>query len=128
MNVLDEDIGQSQSQQLAARRIHFRQIGEGVGRTGMKDREDILPLLHQLKQPTFFTLDHGFYHPMLLHHSYCLVFLDVWDDEAAEYIRRFLRHPEFRTQAQRMGKVVRVRHSGVSYWQARVKEELTLSW
>ena len=63
---------------------------------------------------------------MLLHQGYCLVFLDVWDDEAAEYIRRFLRHPEFRTQAQRMGKVTRVRHGGVSYWQVQVKEELTL--
>lgn len=128
MNVLDEDIGQSQGQHLAARKIHFRKIGAGVGRTGMKDREDILPLLHRLKQPTFFTLDHGFYHPMLLHQGYCLVFLDVWDDEAAEYIRRLLHHPEFRTQAQRMGKVARVRHTGVNYWQVRVKGELTLSW
>jgi hypothetical protein len=128
MNIVDEAIGAPECQRLRAYRIHFRQIGAGVGRTGMKDREDILPLLHRLKQPTFFTLDHGFYHPMLLHQGYCLVFLDVWDDEAAEYIRRLLRHPEFRTQAQRMGKVVCVRHSGVSYWQIPVKEEQTASW
>ncbi|MBI3245376.1 MAG: hypothetical protein HYZ50_02580 [Deltaproteobacteria bacterium] len=128
MNILDEDIGQSQGQHLAGRKIHFWKIGAGVGRAGMKDREDILPLLHRLKQPTFFTLDHGFYHPTLRHQRYCLVFLDVWDDEAAEYIRRLLRHSEFRTRAQRMGKVVRVRHSGVNYWQIEEKEERTASW
>ena len=128
MNVLDEDIGRSQCQHLATRKIHFQKIGEGVGRLGMKDREDILPLLHRLKRPTFFTLDHGFYHPPLLHQGYCLVFLDVWEDEAAEYIRRFLHHPKFRTQAQRMGKVVRVRHSGVSYWQIHLREEYLLRW
>lgn len=128
MNILDEDIGQSQRELLAAQKIHFRKIGAGIGRLGMKDREDILPLLHQLKHPTFFTLDHGFYHPTLLHQRYCLVFLDVWDDEAAEYIRRFLRHSEFRTQTQRMGKVIRVRHNNVSYWQTHIREERTLRW
>lgn len=105
-----------------------RQIGRELGRPGLKDHEGILPLLHQLKRATFFTLDHGFYHPTLLHQGYCLVFLDVWDDEAAEYIRRFLRHLEFRTQSRRMGKVVRVRHSGVSYWQLHQRGEGVLSW
>lgn len=128
MNILDEDIGRSQYDLLTAQKIHFSKIGAGIGRLGMKDREDILPLLHQLKRPTFFTLDHGFYRPTFPHHGYCLVFLDVWDDEAAEYIRRVLRHPEFRTQTQRMGKVLRIRHSNMSYWQIHVREERTLRW
>lgn len=128
MNILDEDISRSQCQQLAAWKIHFQKIGVGIGRAGMKDREELLPLLHRLKRPTFFTLDHGFYHPTLLHQGYALVFLDVWDDEAAEYIRRFLRYPEFRTQSQRMGKIVRVRHSDVSYWQIHLKGERALGW
>lgn len=128
MNILDEDIGQSQRDQLEIWKIHFRQIGGEIGTSGMKDYEGILPLLHRLKRPTFFTLDHGFYRPRLRHHGYCLVFLDVWDNEAATYIRRFLRHPEFRTQAQRMGKVARVRRSGISYWQAQLKKSQTLRW
>jgi hypothetical protein len=37
------------------------------------------------------------------------VFLGVAFDEAAVYIRHFLRHATFRPQAQRKGKVVRVR-------------------
>lgn len=128
MNIIDEDISAPECERLRTYGIHFRQIGVAIGRLGMKDREDILPLLHQLKQPTFFTLDHGFYRPTLLHQGYGLVFLDVWDDEAAEYVRRLLHHADFRTQAQRMGKVVRVRHSGVRYWQLHVKSERTLRW
>jgi hypothetical protein len=128
VNILDEDIDLSQRQQLEVWKIHFRQIGVEIGNFGMKDREDIIPLLHRLKRPTFFTLDRGFYHPTLRHQGYCLVFFDVWEDEAASYIRRFLRHAVFRTQAQRMGKVVRVYHSGVSYWQARIKKAYVLRW
>jgi len=56
------------------------------------------------------------------------VYLDVAFDEIADFIRRFLRHAAFRTQAQRMGKVVRVYHSGVSYWQANVSKAHALSW
>jgi hypothetical protein len=33
-----------------------------------------------------------------------------------------------RTQAQRMGKVVRVRHSGLSWWEAGGKAERAISW
>ena len=128
MNILDEDVGLSQRQQLEAWKIHFRQIGVEIGSSGMKDHEGIIPLLHRLKRPTFFTLDHGFYRPTLRHQGYCLVFLDVWEDEAATYIRRFLRHPTFRTQVQRMGKVVRVHPTGVSYWQVNVKKVHAFSW
>ena len=60
MNILDEDISVPECEQLRVRKIHFRQIGVEIGRSGMKDREEILPLLHRLKRPTFFTLDHGF--------------------------------------------------------------------
>ncbi len=66
--------------------------------------------------------------PRMLHQGYYLAFLDVWDNEAAKYIRRLLRHQAFRTQAQRMGKIVRVRHSGISYWQSQQCREHDLSW
>ena len=94
----------------------------------MKDRGEIIPLLHTLRRPTFFTRDHDFYKADLCHRGYCLVFLDIAFDEAAEFTRRFLRHTAFRTQAQRMGRVVRVHHSAVSYWQARVKKAHALRW
>jgi len=128
MNVLDENIDAPQREQLQSDKIHFRRVGGEIGRLGMKDRNQIIPLLHTLRRPTFFTRDHGFYHPTLRHSGYCPVYLDVLADEAAEYIRRLLRHPAFRTQSQRLGKVVRVHHGGVSYWQVGERRAHDLGW
>jgi len=128
VNILDENIDAYQRQRLQAAKIRFRQIGVEIGRSGMKDRNDILPLLRALHRPTFFTRDHDFYHPQLRHPSHCLVHLDVAPDEVAEYIRRFLRHPAFRPRAQRMGKVVRVRSSGIHYWSFGKRRERAMEW
>lgn len=128
MNVLDENIVATQRELLRSRKIHFRRIGGEIGRAGMKDRSEIIPLLHTLRRPTFFTRDHDFYKSELCHAGYCLVFLDVAFDEAADFICRFLRYAAFRTQTQRRGKVVRVHHSGVSYWQVNVRKVHVLSW
>ena len=57
-------------------------------------------------RPTFFTHDLGFFDPLLCHKDYSLVCLDVNAKDTAVYIRRFLRHPGFRTQKQRLGKVI----------------------
>ena len=97
MNVLDENIVATQRELLRSWKIHLRRIGGEVGRAGMKDRSEIIPLLHTLRRPTFFTRDHDFYKPDLCHPGYCLVFLDVAFDEAAEFIRRLLQHAAFRT-------------------------------
>ncbi len=118
----------SQRRSLKSWKIHFRQIGVEIGRSGLKDRNQVIPLLHHLKHPTSFTRDHGFYHPTIRHREYCLVYLDVWDDDAAQYVRQFIRHPAFRAQVNRMGKVVRVHHSALSYWVVGSEAEATISW
>ena len=128
MTVLDENINAIQRCQLRHWKIHFRRIGGEVGRYGMKDRDEIIPLLHSLRHVTFFTRDHDFYHPWLRHPDYCLVYLEVKPDEAALFIRRLLRHPHLCTQAQRMGKVVRVHHEGISFWQVRVDKQQKVAW
>lgn len=128
MNVLDEDIDFYQRERLRNKKVHFREIGVEVGRFGMEDREQIIPLLHDLRRPTFFTQDHGFYHPKLRHPGYCLVYLDVAPHEAADFIYRFLRHPDFRTQAQRMGKVIRLRHNRITYWQVGQEGVHLIGW
>jgi hypothetical protein len=56
------------------------------------------------------------------------VYLDVTPDEAARFIRRFLRHRNFRTQADRMGKIVRVHQGGISVWQAGMGEGKEIEW
>lgn len=128
MIVLDENINAIQRRQLKQWKIHFRHIGAEVGRYGMKDRNEIIPLLHSLRHVTFCTRDHDFYHPWLRHPNYCLVYLEVKPDEAALFVRRFLRHPHLRTQAQRLGKVIRTHSEGISFWQVRVDKEQRLAW
>ena len=66
MNVLDENILESQRQSLRGWRIAVRQIGHELGRKGMQD-EEIIPFLLTLRQPTFFTRDLGFYSRQLCH-------------------------------------------------------------
>jgi len=58
-----------------------------------------------LNEPTFFTLDDGFFKPKLRHAQYCLIILDVAQYESAAFIRKTLKHPHFNTKAKRMGNI-----------------------
>lgn len=127
MNILDENIPKAQRELLAGWRIAARQIGVSAGRKGMLD-EEIISLLQQLRRPTFFTRDGDFYERQLCHNRYCLVYLSVEKSEAAWFARRLLRHPAFKTQASRMGKVIRVSHTGISYWQRQQPREQHVGW
>jgi hypothetical protein len=127
VNVLDENVAEGQRLLLRRWRISTRQIGVDVGSGGMAD-EEIIPLLLELRRPTFFTRDADFFRRDLCHARYCLVWLDVRIGETADYVRRFLRHPEFNTQAKRLGTVVAVAPSGMSVWRLRVEREVHLEW
>ena len=62
------------------------------------------------------------------HGRYCLVDLSVKKSEAAVVVHRLLSHLKFDTEAKRMGKVIRVNDSGLSYWQLRVEQEQGIDW
>lgn len=127
MNLLDENIIESQRQELSDGRISTRQIGVEVGWKGMKDAE-IIRLLHELTRPTFFTRDDDFYTRRLCHQGYCLAYLDVDDDAVAEFVRRTLRHREFNTRAKRMGTVIRVSAERIHVWRKRAKHTEAVDW
>jgi hypothetical protein len=107
--------------------VRFRVIGVDLAATGTDDAH-LLPVLHRLPQPTFFSLDHDFHRPDWAHAGYCLVWLDVRGRQAAEFIRRFLRHPEFDTQARRMGTVIRVHADGLWRWQIGRRTSQSFPW
>ena len=127
MNILDENIIDSQRQRLRHWRIAVRHMGHDVGRQGMKDHE-IIALLHRLRRPTFFTRDEDFYARHLCHARYCLVYLAVAKDEVAPFVRRLLRHREFDTVAKRMGTVIRVSSVGLSVWQLHAEQAISVAW
>jgi len=127
MNILDENIIASQRQRLRSWRIPVRQIGVDIARKGLQD-EEILPFLHHLRRPTFFTRDRGFYRREVCHQQYGLVCLEVAPEEVAVFVRRVLRHPRLNTQAKRMGTVVRVSHRGLGVWRLHAQAEEVILW
>ena len=127
MNVLDENIPASQRQLLENWHLRPRQIGVNLGRRGWQD-EDIIVFLQKLRRPTFFTRDADFYDRQLVHAKYALVFLAVERHEVAHFVRRLLRHPVLRTQAKRMGAVVRASSAGLSIWRLHEPMEMHLDW
>ncbi len=77
MNILDENIPESQRQLLRGWRIRVKQTGQDIGEQGMKDRQQIIPLLQALRRPVLFTRDLGFFDRRLCHRGYGIVCLAV---------------------------------------------------
>jgi len=127
VNALDENIPDDQRRILFNWRMRFREIGRDIGRFGMQD-DEIIALLHQLGPVTFFTLDLDYFRHHFCHTRYCLVHLDVNENEAATFIRRFLRHPAFNTEAKRMGKIIRTDHTKLHVWRLHAQEQERLFW
>lgn len=128
MNVLDENIDAVAREHLRSLKVHFRHIGSDIGQPGMKDLNDVIPLLHSLRDPTFFTRDKDFYSRSLLHARYCLIHLKVPPRDSAEYVVRLLRHKEFRKKVDRIGKVICVSPNRLSYLDVNSAKERYLAW
>lgn len=127
MNVLDENFPEHQRPRLKEWHIPFRQIGQEIARSGVKD-PDIIRLLHRRRGVTLFTQDQDFFDAALGHAGYGLVWLDVRVDDAAFFLRRFLNHPRFRTKAARMGIVARVHPHGIHFWQRKRAALQSVKW
>jgi hypothetical protein len=125
MIVLDENIRRDEWQKLVAMRIRTRHIGYDIGTKGPGDEQEIIPWLHRHRGSTFFTHDLGFLQQRFCHARYCL---DIPRQEAAESIKRFLRHPEFADKASRMGAVVRPMHTGLSVLRANAERDAAIPW
>ncbi|MBM4259264.1 MAG: hypothetical protein FJ147_25610 [Deltaproteobacteria bacterium] len=113
MILLDHNIPEHQVETLRQARLRPQQIGRDIGRPEWQDFEEILRYLHRLKSPTFFTRDDDFFRRRLCHQNYCLVVTTGLVTDTARGIRRFLRHPRFRTRRQRMGTVIRLTSIGI---------------
>jgi hypothetical protein len=127
MNVLDENISVIQRRLLRSWRVPVRHVGYDTGRKGMKD-DEIIPFLFTLRRPTFFTLDWDYYRSDLCHARYCLVYLAVSREESALFVRRLLGHPEFDTQAKRMGAIIRASYAGPFVWRLHTQTEVGFAW
>lgn len=88
--------------------------------TIIKD-EAIPGLLRQLKQPTFVTINvHDFWKRKLCDPKYCIVCMAVPDDKQFEIprlLRDLFQFPQFKTRAERMGKIAHVGLEHMRYYQ-----------
>jgi hypothetical protein len=127
VNVLDENVTRDQADLLLQWGIRFRSISRDLHCQGMHD-DNIVPFLLRLKQPTLLSRDEDFYERRLIHPRYCLVWLDVDAGQTAFFIRRFLSHPRFRTNAQRLGKVICVAPRAIEYWLKNAQRPISVRW
>ena len=101
-------------------------------RPGEVIKDDRVPvLLRQSRQPTFVTIDMGFWNRGLRDASYCILCFPLRNDKQYELpglLRRLLRLPEFRTKRARMGKVAQVRPTHIEYWQLGDEQLHRLIW
>ena len=127
MNVLDENVPRDQADLLRQWGVRFRSISRELGYQGIDD-EDIRPLLLRLKKPTLLTRDEDFFRREFAHARYGLVWFDVAVEETAFFIRRFLNHPRFRANAQRLGCVVHVQPGHITYWTKNAEKLAEAAW
>lgn len=93
--------------------------------------ERVPTILRELRQPTFVTIDMGFWNARLRDARYCIFCFPLRSDEQRDIpdlLRRLLRMAEFATKAARMGKVARVSPMQVDYWQLGDEQPHRLSW
>lgn len=108
-----------------ARYIHTVRPNEVV-----KD-ERIPMILRELRQPTFVTIDMWFWNRSLCDRRYCILCFPLSNEQQPlipGLLRHVLRLPEFSSRAARMGKVARIRHVGIDYWQVGSDQEQHVNW
>lgn len=93
--------------------------------------ERVPVLLRELRQPTFVTIDDGFWKKELRDTHYCILFFPLANeqqDELPDLLKRLLSLPEFRTKTARMGKVARVGKTQIEYWLVGNEKLEKLEW
>jgi hypothetical protein len=93
--------------------------------------ERVPELLRRLRQPTFVTIDLGFWNRGLRDNKFCILCFALRNDEQdklPDLLRRALRLPEFRTKAARMGKVARISTSDIQYWKLGDERLNRIKW
>lgn len=101
-------------------------------RPGEVIKDERIPMiLRELRQPTFVTIDMGFWNGRLRDARYCILCFPLRSDEQWEIpglLRNLLRMSGFATKAARMGKVARVSQSHIDYWQLGDEQPHRLTW
>jgi hypothetical protein len=96
-------------------------------------KDDRVPvLLRELTSPTFITIDEsGFWRRNMCSQAYCILCFalsDAQQELIPSLLRQLLRLPEFKTKANRMGKIARISLANIKYYQAGDNKMHVLAW
>jgi hypothetical protein len=115
MIILDENFPDSQRDALRRLRLRPRQVGVDFLAKGYRDYE-IVDHMQRGGRTTFFSFDQDYYRRDWRHNRYCLVLLDIpRHNLSADFVRQLLRLPLFDTEAKRLGHVIRITPSGLTF-------------
>ena len=88
--------------------------------TLIKD-DNIATLLHAAQRPIFVTINvDDFWRKINAHVGYCVIGIAIQQQEwpkVSDILRQLLSIPQLKTRADRMGKVILVRESGILYYE-----------
>ncbi len=93
--------------------------------------ERVPVLLRELRQPTFVTIDMGFWRKGLRDVKYCIICFPLRNDEQfkiPQLLRELFHLPEFHSKSARMGKIARISLAHVEYWQFGDESLRQLPW
>ena len=88
-------------------------------------------LLLELDRPTFVTIDRDYWNRAFCHPRYCILWFELLDKQQLQLpslLHELLRLSEFKTRAARMGKVARITHDEIEFWQFGNQEKERLEW
>jgi len=125
--IFDENFPAFAMQTIRQRVASVVQIGQDWGESGWLDVEEVLPQLHGSKA-TFHTLDAGLFKRRYIHPSYGVVYYDVLEAEVGDWVLKFLRHHNFKTHTQRLGKVITIKPSKIIYWELHEPQLKKIDW
>lgn len=96
-------------------------------------KDDAAPtLLRTLKYPTFLTTNvDDYWRKMPAHRDYCMICFELTTEQNIELprlLRGVLGFKQFKTNAARMGKILRVRHHHIDYYEMGSNQVFTLNW
>lgn len=128
--VLDDQLSELEFDDRLKPWTTFRYLRQARPGEIIKD-ERVPTILRELGEPTFVTIDGGFWNRALRDVRYCILWFDLplrQQRRIPDLLRRLFRLPEFRARRARMGKVARVAPLGVDYWQLGDEELRRLAW
>jgi hypothetical protein len=94
--------------------------------------DDRVPqILWTLKEPTFVTIDLGFWKKSLCHPDYAILVFALRDDQQVQLpglLRALFRRREFHTRKNRMGKIARISTASIDYWEFHGEQIRRIDW